>query len=80
MIPIHGKQVLSAPIGPCMHGRAMGKTLSQRQLEAKSPGFYVFISLCSLLIVNVCVDLYLFCISEGQMCLCAYEHTGDISM
>lgn len=80
MIPIHGKQVLSAPIGPCMHGRATGKTPSQRQLEAKSPGFYVLISLCSLLIVNVCVDLYLFCISEGQMCLCAYEHTGDTSV
>jgi len=28
MIPIHGKQALSAPIDPCTHGRATGETPS----------------------------------------------------
>lgn len=53
MIPIHGRQVLSAPRDPCAHGRATGETPSWTGLEAKSPRFYAFISLCSLINVGV---------------------------
>lgn len=60
-------------MGPCMHGKARGETLPQTGLEAKSTGFYACISLCSPLIVSVC--LYLFYISVGQAI--SYKHTPD---